>query len=160
MPAPPLIPSTRYFPAGTRQVTWVPAMANYLAPTRAELNSGTDLTAQVSSINGFSVTANMVDTPDLGSKFVSQISGRLTAGASDITCYLSQNSIDARSLLTRGAAGNIVMFWEGDVPGNKMSVFPVTVVSQAPDTATDNPGTMTFSFAPTRVPAENLTVPA
>jgi hypothetical protein len=160
MPAPPLIPSTRYFPPGTRQVTWVPTMANYLAPTRAELNSGTDVTAQVSALNGFSVTANMVDAPDLGGKFVSQVGGRLTAGASDITTYLSSNSIDARTLWPRGATGNVVVFWEGDVPGNKMSVFPTTVVSQAPDTATDNLGTMTFSFAPTRVPAEMLVVPA
>jgi hypothetical protein len=135
-------------------------MSNYLAPTRAELNSGTDLTGQVTSVNGFSVTANMVDTPDLGSKFVTQISGRLTAGQSDITLYMSSNSIDARTLLPRGATGNVTVFWEGDVPGNKMSVFPVTVVSQAPDTATDNPGALTFSFAPSRVPAEMLTVPA
>jgi hypothetical protein len=160
MPASPLVPSNRYFVAGTRQITWVPVMSNYLAPTRAELNSGTDITGQISAVNGFSVTANMVDAPDMASKFVPQISGRLTAGQSDLTCYLSNNSIDARSLLPRGATGNVVIFWEGDQPGLKMSVFPTTVVSQAPDTATDNPGTAVFSFAPSRVPAENLTVPA
>jgi len=160
VPAPPLIPSNRYFVAGTRQVSWVPVMANYLAPTRAELNSGTDVSGQLQAMNGFSVTATPFDTPDMGSKFVAQVSGRLTAGQSDITLYLSSNSIDGRALLPRGAAGNVVVFWEGDQPGLKMSVFPVTVISQGPDTGTDSAGMVTFSFAPSRVPAENLTVPA
>jgi hypothetical protein len=141
-------------------VYFVAAFANYLAPTRAELNAGTDLSAQISALTGWAMVANMVDTHDMGSKFTSQVGGRLTSAANDITCYLSQNSIDARSLLPRGATGYIVLLWEGDVPGNKMTIFPVTVTSQAPDTVTDNPGTATFSFAASRIAAENLTIPA
>jgi hypothetical protein len=160
MPAPPLAPTTRYFPPGTRKTYWVPVISNYLAPSRAELNSGTDLSGEISAINGWAVVANMVDAPDMGSKFTSQVGGRLTSASNDLTCYLSVNSIDARSLLPRGTTGNIVHFWEGDVPGQKMSVFPVTVTSQAPDTATENVGTATFTFAASRVPAENLVIPA
>ena len=160
MPAAALTPSLRYFPPGTRQMSFVPTMANYLAPTRAELNSGTELSGQLSAMTGWSVVANMVDTPDLGSKFTTQVSGRLTSGPNDLTLYLSSNSIDGRNLLTRGTTGNIVLFLEGDIPGQKMTVFPVTVTSQAPDTATENPATMTFSFAVTKVPAENVTIPA
>jgi hypothetical protein len=160
MPAPPLAPTTRYFPPGTRKFYWVVAISNYLAPTRAELNAGTDLSAEIAGMNGWSLTTNMNDAADMGSKFTSQVGGRLTSATNDITCYLSQNSIDARSLLPRGATGFGVVLWEGDTPGQKMSVFPVTVVSQAPDTATENVGTATFTFAATRVPAENLVIPA
>jgi hypothetical protein len=160
MPAPPLAPTTRYFPPGTRKVYWVPVISNYLAPTRAELNAGTDLSAEISALTGWSVTANMVDAPDMGSKFTSQVGGRLTSAQNDITCYLSQNSIDARTLLPRSTTGYVVLLWEGDIPGQKMSVFPVVVTTQAPDTATENVGTATFSFAASRVPAENLTIPA
>ena len=51
----------------------------------------------------------------------------LTSASNDITCYLSQNAVDARTLLPRGTTGYIVLFWEGDVVGQKMTVFPVTV---------------------------------
>jgi len=160
MPAPPLAPSNRYFPPGTRKFYWVVAISNYLAPTRAELNAGTDLSAEIAAMTGWSITTNMSDAPDMGSKFTNQVGGRLTSAQNDITCYLSANSIDARSLLPRGATGYGVVLWEGDVPGNKMSVFPAVVTSQAPDTATENVGTAVFTFAASRVPAENLTIPA
>jgi hypothetical protein len=160
MAATPLNPTNRYFPPGTRKVYWLTACANYLTgPTRAELNAGTDLSAEISALTGWSVVSAMVDTPDMGSRFTSQVGGRLTSASNDITCYLSQNAIDARTLLPRGAAGFVVVLLEGDVSGQKMGVFPVTVVSQAPDTTTDNPGTMTFSFAASKLPAENLTIP-
>src|SRR6266568_1393641 len=156
MPAPPLAPSNRYFPPGTRKFYWVVAISNYLAPTRAELNAGTDLSAEIAAMTGWSLTTNMSDAPDMGSKFTNQVGGRLTSAQNDITCYLSQNSIDARSLLPRGATGFGVVFWEGDITGQKMSVFPAVVTSQAPDTATENVGTAVFTFAASKVPAENL----
>lgn len=160
MPAPPLAPTNRYFEAGTRKFYWLAACSNYQAPTRAELNAGTDLTPEIAAMTGWSLTTNMSDAPDMGSKFTNQVGGRLTSAQNDITCYLSQNSIDARSLLPRGATGFGVVLWEGDVPGQKMSVFPATVTSQAPDTGTDNVATAVFTFAASRVPAENLTIPA
>jgi hypothetical protein len=160
MPAPPLAPTTRYFPPGTRKFYWLAACANYLAPTRAELNAGTDLSAEIAAMTGWSATTNMADAPDMGSKFTNQVGGRLTSAQNDITCYLSANSIDARSLLPRGTTGFAVVFWEGDIPGQKMSVFPAQVTSQAPDTATENVGTAVFTYAASKVPAENLTIPA
>jgi hypothetical protein len=160
MAAPPLTPTNRYFPPGTRKVYWLPACANYLTgPTRAELNAGTDLSAEISALTGWSVVSAMVDTPDMGSRFTSQVGGRLTSASNDITCYLSQNSIDARSLLIRGTSGFVVLLWEGDVTGQKMDIFPVVITSEAPDTTTDNPGTATFTFAASKLPATNITIP-
>jgi len=159
MPATPLTPTTRYFPPGTRKIYWVPTIANYLAPTRAELNAGTDLSAEVSAMSGWSVTSNTVDTPDMGSRFTSQVPGRLTSATNDVTLYNSQNSNDARSLLARDLNGYMVLLWEGDVTGQKMDVFPVRVMAQALDSATDNPGATTYSFAATKLPAINVTIP-
>lgn len=160
MPATPLTPTTRYFPPGIRKIYFVATIANYLAPTRAELNAGIDLSAEVSAMTGWSVTSATVDVPDMGSRFTSQVPGRLTSATNDFTCYTSQNSNDARSLLTRDLNGFIVLLWEGDIVGQKMDVFPVRVMAQAMDTTVDNPGTCVFSFAATKLPASNLAIPA
>src|ERR1022692_4184628 len=121
MAAPPLNPTVRYFPPGKRKVYWVPAIANYLTgPTRAELNAGTDLSAEISALTGWSVTSATVDVADMGSRFTSQIPGRLTSATNDITCFLDSGSNDVRSLLPRDTNGYVVLLWEGDVTGQKM----------------------------------------
>jgi len=159
MPATPLTPTTRYFPPGVRKIYWVPAISNYSAPTRAELNAGTDLSAEIETMNGWSLQGATVDVPDMGSRFTSQVPGRLTSAQNDITAYMSQNSNDVRSLLPRDTNGYVVCLWEGDVTGQKMDVFPVRVVTQANDTVVDDPGKTTISFAITKLPAIYITIP-
>jgi hypothetical protein len=160
VPAPPLNPTTRYIPPGTRKTYYLAACANPAAPTRAELNAGVDLSFEMSAMTGFSVQAASQDAPDMGSKFIGQVGGRLSSASNDITMYLDLGSNDVRSLLPRGATGFIVQLWEGDVAGRKMSVFPVSVIAQAPDTSIENVGTVTISFAASRLPSENLSIPA
>lgn len=133
MPPAPLNPTTRYLAVGLRKIYWVPAIANYLSPTRAELNAGTDLTAEVETMTGWSLQGSVVDTPDMGTTFTSQVPGRRTSPTNDITAYLSQNSNDIRSLLPQGTSGFMVVLWEGDVSWQKMDVFPSRVVTQAND---------------------------
>jgi hypothetical protein len=159
MPPAPLTPTLRYFPPGVRKTYWMPTTANYLAPSRGELNAGTDLTAEIMAQSGWSVSSDTIDTPDMASRFTSQIPGRTNASGSDITFYLSQNSTDVRTLLPRDQAGFIVQLWEGDVTGQKMDVFPVKVTTQAVDTTVDDPGQLTISFSVTKIPATNLIIP-
>jgi hypothetical protein len=159
MPPTPLATTVRYFPPGIRKTYWVQTIGNYNAPTRAEINAGIDLSAQVQAINGWSVTSNAVDTPDMGSRFVSQVPGRLTSATNEITCYTSQTSYDARDLLLRDLNGNILQLWEGDVTGQKMDVFPVRVMSQAMDSNIENPGACVFAFAVTQLPAIHVAIP-
>jgi hypothetical protein len=159
MAPPPLTPTLRYFPPGTRKIYWIPATANYLSPTRAELNAGTDLSAEISAMTGWSVVSATVDTPDMGSRFTSQVPGRLTSATNDFTCYTSSNSNDVRTLLSRDQNGFVVLLWEGDISGQKMDVFPVRVTALAMDTTVDNPGTVTVSFAATKIPASSITIP-
>lgn len=159
MAATPLTPTIRYFPPGLRKIYWVVTIGNYLAPTRAELNAGTDLSAEIDTMTGWSVTSATVDTADMGSRFISQVPGRLTSATNDFTCYNSQNSDDARTLLLRDLNGFVVLLWEGDITGQKMDIFPVRVMAQAVDSTVEDPGKTTFSFAATRLPATGVTIP-
>lgn len=155
----PLTPTTRYFPPGTRKVYWITTAASYLAPTRGELNAGTDLSAEVAAMAGWAINSATADTPDMGSRFTSQIPARLDANGSQITFYLSQNSSDVRTLLPRDVNGYVVVLWEGDVTGQKMDVFPVRVMTDANETNTETPGQTTVMFSVTKLPAINVTIP-
>jgi hypothetical protein len=159
MPPAPLNPTTRYLAVGIRKVYWVPAIANKNSPTRAELNAGTDLTAEIMTMTGWSLQGSTLDTPDMGTTFTSQVPGRRTSPQNDITFYLSQNSNDVRSLLPQNTSGFMVIPWEGDVTGQKMDVFPARVVTQANDPNPENPGQTVISFAITSLPGISIAIP-
>jgi hypothetical protein len=159
MPPAPLTPTNRYFPPAKRKIYWLTTCSNYNAPTRGELNAGTDLSAEIAAVAGYSLTDNPVDTPDMGSRFTSQVPGRQTAAGSSLTIYCDQVGNDARALLLNGVAGFVVCLWEGDTTGFFMDVFPARVDSQAMDTTVDDPGQCVFSFTCSRVPAIRVLVP-
>jgi hypothetical protein len=138
----------------------MPATANYRLPTRAEMNAGIDLSAEVLSMTGWALTAAAVETPDMGSRFVSMVPGALTSSTNDIVFYLSQNHNDVRTLLTLSLTGFVIPLWEGDVPGQAMDVFPVTVMSLATDPSVTDPAQITVSFAASRIPAIGITIPS
>ena len=159
MPPAPLNPTTRYLPVGIRKVYWVPTVANKNSPTRAELNAGTDLTAEIATMTGWSLQGSVLDTPDMGTTFTSQVPGRRTSPTNDITFYLSQNSNDVRTLLPANTSGFVAVLWEGDVTGQKMDNFPARVVTQANDPNPENSGQTTISFAITSLPAIAIAIP-
>ena|SRR6266700_3732705 len=161
MPAGNITASTRYFRPGFTQVTYLPACAIITAPTRAELNAGTNLSPEISDAAGWDVSVNFIDMPDLGSTFTAKLAGRTSSSDSSLTFYASSNSVDVRALLPRGTTGFVVWFDESDTPGKKMDVFPVTVGS-APKQRDDLEASakIVINFAVTRTPAENVTVPA
>ncbi|MEH0552586.1 phage tail tube protein [Streptomyces sp. B21-101] len=160
MAATPISASSRYIPPGTRQYYFVPTIASLASPTRVELDAGTDLTGEVADVSGFQTTSESTDTPDLGSRFVSKIPGRISADDSSITMYASEDSQDVRQLLPRDTAGYIVQFPEGDVSGKTMDVFPVKVASAPKMTDVEDPAKIEVQFTITAEPAENVTVPA
>lgn len=164
MAATPLSTVTRYFPVGLRQYYFVASIADKTAPTRDELDAGTDLTTEVTTVTGFSTATALVDAPDLKTRFTSQVSGMITADASSMNIYLDEDSVDVRTVLPRDTVGFIVQFPEGDdegVSGTKtMDVFPVTVSSATKETTTTDVGQVMISFAITSEPAENVLVPS
>jgi hypothetical protein len=160
VPSTPMVTSTRYFRPGLTKVTFASAISNIASPTRGEINAGTELSAEISDSSGWQVSSNFLDLPDLGSTFTAKLAARTSADDSSLTFYASSNSIDVRALLPRTTTGFIIWFDEGDVAGRKMDVFPVTVGSAPKDRSLEDPARIIINFAVTRVPSENVTVPA
>jgi hypothetical protein len=161
MAATPIGASLRYIPEGVRHFNFLPAIATLSAPTRAEINAGTDLTPQVSAFGNWGILASAVNTPDLASTFVPTIPGLITVDGSTIDMYADSTSNDVRTLLPRNTVGFILMLPEGDVPTRKMDVFPVKVMSiEKLASIGGNPATISINFSVTSLPQENVTVPA
>jgi hypothetical protein len=162
MAAPAITASTRYTARGSTKCYWVASIASKSAPSRAELNAGTDLSSQIMDAEGWSVESEQIETPDLATRYTSTIPGSITAEDSSLTMYASKNGVDARALMPRDAIGHIVWLDGGDITGNKMDVFPVTVssLSKVRSASGEDADTLVISFAITSEPAESVSVPA
>lgn len=157
----PLASTVRYMPAGIRKVYFLPTIADAgLAATRTEMTAGTDLSPQVAAISGFNVTSNFLDAPDLGGGFISKVAGRTSSDDSSITFYSSKTTTDVRTVLQRNTAGYILVLPGGDVPAQKMNVFPVTVGSESDENDIEAVAQITVTFAITNQPAQNVAIPA
>lgn len=160
MAAPSIGLADRYFDVGSSKVYWVPAIANQDAPTRSELNAGTDLSPDVADFEGFSVSAEEIETPDLSNLFTSKIGGRTSADDSSLTMYASIDGQDVRQLLPLGTQGFIVWMDGGDVVGHSMDVYPVRVRSTPKQRSTSDASRIQIQFSISKPPSENLVIPA
>jgi hypothetical protein len=144
--------SVRYFDVGTTKIYYAPTIANTASVTRAELNAATD---------GWSVSGTEIEVPDFATRFTAKIAGRIEASDSSLTFYASQNSADVRALLPRDTSGFIIWLDGGDVPTQKMDVYPVKVraVSKM-RSAGSEAARIQIQFSITREPTENSTIPA
>jgi hypothetical protein len=154
-----LAATSRYTPPGRRKIDWLTSVASTSAPTRAEINAGTDLSGQIAEVNGFELTGDSADAPDLGGGFVAQVPARVTASDCEIVLYASSTSSDARTLLTRGTTGFIIILPEGDVVGQKMECWPATVKSMFLDQGIEDPAKIHVQFSITSLPVQNITIP-
>lgn len=160
MAATPITTAQRYFAPEICKINFLPAVANKNSPTRSEINAGTDLTPEISAINGWAVTSNLIDAPDYGSRFTSKTPGRTDAADSSLTFYASQDTTDVRELLPRDTTGYVVIMWGGDVPAQKCDVFPVKVSSNEKNLPDNADADIVVHFAITSVPAEDVAIPA
>lgn len=156
----PLPSSVRYFDVGTTVVYWLPSCADITTPTRAEMNAGTDVTGEVADFDGFAVTGDEIEVPDLKKLFNKKIAGRTTSDSSSITFYGDLTGGDITDLLSRGDNGFIAWLNGGDVPGNKGDIFPVRVKSIPRKRSISDAARVMVEFSITDEPAENVTVPA
>lgn len=160
MPATPITPATRFIRPGTTKCYWVVSISNILAPTRLELNAGSDLSKDLADINGWMVAGQKVDIPDLNSSFVANIPGLVQASESAITFYQGDTGVDVRSLMPRNAAGNIVWLDGGDVAGRKMDIYPVRVLAVGKERKIGaEPARIAIQYSISAVPAEDVTIP-
>jgi hypothetical protein len=161
--APPKLTATnRYIHPEIGKIYNVDTIASYLtAVTRAELNAGLDLSDEIAETANWAVSANRVPVPDLGKKFISKIAGRTETGDASLTFYASRTTTDVRSVLNRGHVGNIVLLGGGDVAGQKMDVYPYEVAAVSkPFDVSGGPALIIIELALTKIPAEDLTIPA
>ncbi len=160
MPATPITPATRFFAPGVTKVYVVATIASLAAPTRLELDAGTDVSTDVAAIAGFSVSSEFIDTPDLGSRFVGKVPGRITANDSTITFYGDKLGADIRAELTQDMDTHVVILDGGDVSSTgKMDVYKVTVASVGKVRSVDDVLKLDVAFS-IRDYEENIAVPA
>lgn len=161
MVATPIAAPVEYINAGTSKVYVLFALSVVTAPTRPELNAGTDLTRAVADSSGWKVESDQVDSPNLDDVFTPTISGRTKVADSSLTLYCDVTGADVRALLPRGTNCWIVWLDGGDVAARKMSVFPARVSSlgMVREVKGDNPATIEVAFGITATPQDNVAIP-
>lgn len=157
--------SSGYTSVGTRQFVWVETMANYKTPTRSELDAGTDITGEVASVEGFTVSTESVDRPNFKSRFTAKVAGKISVDDCTVTAWADEDGADLRTVFSRDDAGFFVIYPEGDdgasaTPAHKLDVWPVTIGSVSKPTSDSDPAQIVISMVPTAEPAENVAVPA
>ncbi|MEU9120054.1 hypothetical protein AB0C96_09360 [Streptomyces sp. NPDC048506] len=131
-------------------------------PTRPELTAGTDLTNAIAAIDGWSLSNQAIETPDLGSTFESKIPGTDQADDSSLGFYEDKVSDEIEQLLKKDDTGWVVFLRKGDVPASRsMDVFPVRIGSRSPNYSTDNEAAkFTVNFSITEKPTQDAEIPA
>jgi hypothetical protein len=162
MPATSIAAPTKYTDRGTTDYVWMTTCANYLSPTRAEINGGTSLKLVVADAAGWSMSSAQTKTPNLADRFTTSIPGPVDADDSTLTVYSSKTGTDAGTLTPQDAAGFMAVMHGGDVAGQKMDIWPVTVasVSRAMAIKGDAANMKIITYSPSSVPAMNVTIPA
>jgi len=148
----------RYANDGMIRWDFVPTVANKAAPTTAELNAGTPLTA-LTTKDGLTVPANqnMVDTATLAETFDSQVPGSF-GGPISLTLLRDNATDTAWNLIVYNLAGFVVVrrgtltatAWAST---NKVEVYPVQFHEPLPvPTATNEQSKFTAVAAVTSQP--------
>lgn len=160
MAAPEITASTRYFLPGTTKVLLLPTVANLATgPTRAEINAGLDISEEIASISGWQISSATVATPDLGKRFTPQVTGRLTAADSSLTCWADKTGADIRDEVTIDQEIYVVFLDGGDVPGSPMDTYKSVVSSVGKVREIEGAGRIDVRFS-IRDYSEDLAVPA
>ncbi|QBJ94422.1 hypothetical protein D0Z67_29060 (plasmid) [Streptomyces seoulensis] len=130
----------KYMRRGTSKFYFVPTIAaTTMIPTRSELGAGTDFTAFIAAMDGWTVTNQEIDTPDMADTYDATIPGSDKADSSSFTFYEDEEDADLEQLFAKGTTGYVVILRKGDIPGNNsMDVFPIRVASQSPQYTADN----------------------
>lgn len=154
--------SNRYFDPNVTKCYYLPEVAaEDFAPTREEMDAGTDLSNEIADLDGWLVEGDDIETPDLGSLFTSKIPGRTSVDDCSLTFHADKAGDDVRTLLPRGTEGFIMWCDGGDEPANIAGVYPVRVKSVGVQRSVeDDNARVQVAFTVTREPNEQVAVPA
>jgi len=149
MVATPISTVNPYLPLDNRKFYWVATIANIAAPSRVELDAGTDLSPQVVEATGWTVNGSTVASQSFVGAAVKLV-GPQELVDSTLVMRNSRTSTDARTILLvqrPALTGYIVVFPEGDVTAYKMNVFQVAVNAAPLSPGAVDPATTEFQFA-------------
>lgn len=151
----------KFFRRGVSRIHFLPTVSNTSAPSRAEINAGTNLTSVVNAISGFQLSNSPIPVPNLQDVFTPQINGEDTVSDSTLTFNDDNVSTTVRSALAKGTAGYILLMPYGDVPTRRCEVWPVVSTGFNDEWSVDNtPAKAVAGFAVTATPTQNAVVPA
>jgi hypothetical protein len=130
----------KYMRRGTSRFYIVPSIAaDSMIPTRSEISAGTEFSAYIAAMDGWTVENQEIDTPDMADTYDSTIPGSDKADSSSFTFYEDEEDADLELLFAKGTNAHIVIMRKGDIPGNNsMDVFPIRVASQSPQYTAEN----------------------
>lgn len=148
----------KYFRAGVSKFYFLPSVAGS-SPTAPEIAAGVNITQDLSDVNNVSVQANLVDTPDYLTAFVSKVAGNDTVGDPEFVYWDRDNSTTIRTALAKGTAGYLVLMPYGDVSGKRCEVYPVSSAGVNDQYNRDTPAQFTVTFAVTAQPTQTATLP-
>lgn len=151
----------KFIHPGVTTILFVPTIADVEAPTRTELDAGTNLTEEVTATTGWQQTSTRTTYQPLGSTFTPSIAGRRTVEDSSLTLPQDLAGEDVRTIMPRGTTGFVVIMHGGDVTDSPMDVWPIQVSSLGK--AVSNEGSeianIVVSCAIPSEPAEDIPIP-
>lgn len=150
----------KFFRRGISKIKWLPAVAG-TSPTRAEITAGTDLSPQVSEINGYQLSNSPIVAPNLAEQFSPQIDGEDTVADSSLVFNDDDALTTIRTAMAKGTAGFLVFFPYGDVPTKRCEVWPCksTGVNDEWNTG-NNAARFAIGTSVTKTPTQNGITPA
>src|SRR5258708_7729453 len=101
----------RFIRRGVTKIYWLKRVhAESRTPARAELSApnAPELTEAISDVEGWSLSNEAIETPDMATTFTSSIPGEDKAESSSFTFYEDKVSDDIEQLLPKGAVGWVV----------------------------------------------------
>lgn len=113
--------------------------AGTMIPTRVELTAGEEFSEYIAAMDGWTVSNNEIETPNMADTYDSTIPGSDKAESSSFTFYEDEVLATLETTFAKGTTGYVVILRKGDVPTNaSMDVFPIRVASQSPQYTADN----------------------
>ncbi len=128
----PIATSVRFFQVGVIEYVYYTVAVNPVAPTFAEIQSGTRLSNEVESFAGWTSSSAFIETKDALSRVSVKVVGRKVLEDSSLTFNGSSGAVDAGTFFAEGASGYMLVANKGLVAGKKADIYSVTIGSVAP----------------------------
>ncbi|MFE6126726.1 hypothetical protein ACFQ6Q_00415 [Streptomyces sp. NPDC056437] len=157
------MPVKKFMRRGTSKFFFLEEIAaGSMIPTRSELGAGTEFSEQIAAMDGWTVSNNEIETPNMADTYDSTIPGSDKAESSSFTFYEAEDAATIEALFAKGTTGYVVILRKGDVPASlSMDVFPIRVASQSPQYSAENEAAkFMVTCSITSRPVQGAAVPA